>query len=125
MKGIINIHVNNEIEIYIKASNIQGTVESTFKKKDWNEILNKELNDHGCFSIKIKKYNYNINKEILKINMILHKHTGIYNFDLELKNIGNNTYSAKLGGPDLFTWYGIILNLTLTPFIMVYNKINK
>lgn len=33
MKGIINIHVNNGIEIYIKASNIQGTVESTFKKK--------------------------------------------------------------------------------------------
>lgn len=125
MKGIINIHVNNEIEIYIKASNIQGTVESTFKKKGWNEILNKELNDNGCFSIKIKKYNYNINKEKLKINMILHKHTGIYNFDLELKNIGNNTYYAKLGGPDLFTWYGIILHLTLTPFIMVYNKINK
>lgn len=57
--------------------------------------------------------------------MILRKHTGIYNLDLELKNIGNNTYSAKLGGFDLFTWYGIILHLTLTPFIMIYHKINK
>ncbi len=125
MKGIININIKNNIEIYIKASNLQGTMEGTIEKKDWNEILNKTLEiDDFTRTIKIKEYN--INNPTLRIKMEMNKDTVRgYQFDLELKNNGNDTYSAKLDGPDLFSWSGIILHLTLTPFIMIYNKFNK
>jgi hypothetical protein len=48
------------------------------------------------------------------------KCTGLYRFDLDLKNNGNNTYSAELGGPDLFTWGGIALHLIFTLFLIIY-----
>ena len=52
----------------------------------------------------------------------MRKDTGMYHFDLELKNNGNNTYSAEVGGPDIFTWQGIVLNLLCTPFLIIYNN---
>ncbi len=121
MKGIININLNNDIEIYIKASNLQGIMEGTIKRKNWDELLNKNIEIDVCREITIEEYN--IDDSTLKIKMKMRKDTGMYKFDLELKNNGDNIYSSKLGGPDIFTWSGIILNLTLTPFIMIYNKL--
>jgi hypothetical protein len=121
MKGIININLNDDIEIYIKASNLQGIMEGTIKRKNWDELLNKNIEIDVCREITIEEYN--IDDSTLKIKMKMRKDTGIYKFDLELKNNGDNIYSSKLGGPDIFTWSGIILNLTLTPFIMIYNKL--
>lgn len=121
MKGIININLNNDIEIYIKASNLQGIMEGTIKRKNWDELLNKNIEIDVCREITIEEYN--IDDSTLKIKMKMRKDTGMYKFDLELKNNGDNIYSSKLGGPDIFTWSGIILNLTLTPFIIIYNKL--
>lgn len=121
MKGIININLNDDIEIYIKASNLQGIMEGTIKRKNWDELLNKNIEIDVCREITIEEYN--IDDSTLKIKMKMRKDTGMYKFDLELKNNGDNIYSSKLGGPDIFTWSGIILNLTLTPFIMIYNKL--
>lgn len=121
MKGIININLNDDIEIYIKASNLQGIMEGTIKRKNWDELLNKNIEIDVCRDITIEEYN--IDDSTLKIKMKMRKDTGMYKFDLELKNNGDNIYSSKLGGPDIFTWSGIILNLTLTPFIMIYNKL--
>lgn len=121
MKGIININLNDDIEIYIKASNLQGIMEGTIKRKNWDELLNKNIEIDVCREITIEEYN--IDDSTLKIKMKMRKDTGMYKFDLKLKNNGDNIYSSKLGGPDIFTWSGIILNLTLTPFIMIYNKL--
>lgn len=120
MKGVINISISDEIHIYIKASNLQGTMEGAVKRNDWNEILNETIMI-GWSRIIITKKEYSIDNSMLKIKMKMFKDTGMYNFDLELKNNGDNTYSAKLGRPDLFTWQGIILNLILTPFVLIYH----
>ena len=117
MKGVINISISDEIQIYVKASNIQGTMEGTIKRKNWDEILNKEIDIESFVrSITIQQYDL-YDYQTLKIKMIMRKDTGLYRFDLDLKNNGNNTYSAeKLGGPDLFTLGGIALHLIFTPF---------
>jgi hypothetical protein len=96
-------------------------MEGTIKRKNWDELLNKNIEIDVCREITIEEYN--IDDSTLKIKMKMRKDTGMYKFDLELKNNGYNIYSSKLGGPDIFTWSGIILNLTLTPFIIIYNKL--
>jgi hypothetical protein len=122
MKGVINISISDEIQIYVKASNFQGTMEATIKRKNWNEILNKEIDIESFFrTITIQQYDLD---QTLKIKMKMRKDTGMYHFDLELKNNGNNTYSAELGRLDIFTWQGIVLNLLCTPFLIIYNKIS-
>jgi hypothetical protein len=106
MKGVINISISDEIQIYVKASNFQGTMEATIKRKNWDEILNKEINIGSFFrTITIQQYDLD---QTLKIKMKMRKDTVIYHSDLELKNNGNNTYSAELGRPDLFTWEGLL-----------------
>jgi hypothetical protein len=124
MKGLIIITLDDEISIYVKAFNLQGEMEGTIKRKNWNELLNKEIEIETCRSITIKSYDTTDDK-VLKVNMELRKDTGIYHFDLEMKNDGENKYSAKLDGPDLFTYKGVIVNILLSPFFMIYNKLRN
>jgi hypothetical protein len=124
MKGLIIVTLDDEISIYVKASNLQGEMEGTIKRKSWNELLNKEIEIETCRSITVKSYDI-ISDKILKIKIEIRKDTGIYNFDLEMKSDGENKYSAKLDGPDLFTYKVIITNVLLTPFFMIYNKLRN
>jgi hypothetical protein len=124
MKGLIIITLDDEISIYVKAFNLQGEMEGTIKRKNWDELLNKEIEIETCRSITIKSYDVTDDK-VLKVNMELRKDTGIYHFDLEMKNDGENKYSAKLDGPDLFTYKGVIVNILLSPFFMIYNKLRN
>jgi hypothetical protein len=124
MKGLIIVTLDDEISVYVKASNLQGEMEGTIKRKSWNELLNKEIEIETCRSITVKSYDI-ISDKILKIKIEIRKDTGIYNFDLEMKSDGENKYSAKLDGPDLFTYKGIITNVLLTPFFMIYNKLRN
>jgi hypothetical protein len=87
----------------------------------WKVQSRKKIGIDTCRSITVKSCD--LINNILKIKMKMRKDTGIYHFDFELKNIGNNTYTAKLGGPDIFTSYGISLNILFTPFIMLYNNL--
>ena len=120
MKGEIIIDIDDRISIYIKASNLQGDMEGTIERKNWDEILNKEIEIETCRSITIKSYDIT-DERILKISMKLRKDTGIYHFDLKMKNDGENKYSSKLDGPDLYTYKGILLS----PFSMIYNKLKN
>lgn len=123
MKGIITIKVKNEIEIYIKASNLQGTMEGTVVRKDWSDILNKQIEFDIVRSITINQYS--LEDSILKIKMDMRKDTGLFHFDLKLEKNADDTYSAKLGGPDLFTWPSLILSILLAPFIIIYFKLKS
>jgi hypothetical protein len=126
MKGIITIKLKDEIGIYVKASNLQGTMEGTVVRKNWNEVLNQDIViDYG--RITIRHYIFNESESELKIKMDLYKDTGMFHFDLKLTHLGESTYSADLGGPDLFTWPSLILHIILTPIILplsiIYNKL--
>ncbi|KAM3578215.1 hypothetical protein VKS41_009366 [Umbelopsis sp. WA50703] len=120
MKGEITISIDDRISIYVKASNLQGDMEGTIERENWDELLNKEIEIETCRSITIKSYDIT-DDQVLKVNMKLRKDTGIYHFDLEMKNDGENKYSSKLGGPDLFTYKSILLS----PFSMIYNKLKN
>jgi hypothetical protein len=134
MKGQITINLGKEISIYVKASNLQGTMEGTIQRKYWSEVLNETIEiDSFIRSIKIKEYKLEESK--LFIKMDLRKDTGQYHFNLELEKFkcncaadncpfhDENTYSAKLGGPDVFTWPSLILSLILSPFTIIYYKL--
>ena len=78
MKGLIIVTLDDEVSIYVKASNLQGEMEGTIKRKSWNELLNKEIEIETCRSTTVKSYDI-ISDKILKIKIEMRKDTGIYN----------------------------------------------
>ncbi|KAL7754500.1 hypothetical protein RI367_000485 [Sorochytrium milnesiophthora] len=115
MKGVIRVRLDDGVEVYVKASNLQGTMEVTKRRKSWDEAMRKQIGYDGrCIKIK----DYSMSPQGLQLRFELEKDTLRHSYDLLCRQTGDNTYEGDMYlGWDPFTPLGVIRELVIWPFV--------